>query len=178
MLVYETSLISGVNGEFHGVTFLVLNEKYWKSQQCHQSSWIDSCWDALGGVSESGFFYDVSQHYGTELDKWKIYHLNKHLYQTLFTKISQASENGWHYLFQFRKKENKTKKNRIHNRFTAKKHFGRTLSASKMRMNKIRWSLTRASAYYLPSDSRSPGFLGRVSISFEEMSPWKFLCSR
>ena len=89
-------------------TFLVLNEKYWKSQQCHQNSWINSCWDALGGVSESEFFYDVSQHYRTKLDKWKIYHLNKHLYQTLFTKIIQASENGWHYLFQFRKKENKT----------------------------------------------------------------------
>lgn len=59
-------------------------------------------------------------------------------------------------------------KNRIHNRFTAKKHFGRTLSASKMRINKIRGrSLTRASAYYLPSDSRSPGFLGRVSISLK-----------
>ena len=64
--------------------------------------------DALGGVSESGFYYDVSQHYRKELDKWKIYHLNKHLYQTVFTKIIQASENGWHCLFQFRNMQNKT----------------------------------------------------------------------
>ena len=109
-LRFIKSLIPNVLGQWGvpWVTFLVLNKKYWKSQQCHQNSWIDSCWDALGGVSESGFFYDVSQHYRTKLDKWKIYHLNKHLYQTLFTKIIQASENGWHYLFQFRKKENKT----------------------------------------------------------------------